>query len=331
MSSLLLLNYSPHYSPHYSKKICYHFKVVANIKTTEKTILGKFLEMNGGYVCDFSNNSFAKFFTETVGLDIYNDKYLRENYTGSKANRLKAFWELESNQIVANLLNEILDYWKSQLTIGIDGYNPFNLVLYDECKKIVKRLESEYQINDANALIPNSPEESFSLLAKSIQESIKKNELEQALDRLHTFVVKYLRVLCAKRSLSCNKDTPVNALMGLYTKYLRDNEIIESEMSIQILGSSIKVLEKFNSVRNNQSLAHDNQILNKEESSLIFSHICSMIQFIKSVENKIEEIEKKEKQKNIKHKFMDDEPTEEEIDAAGDAWIQMQIDIALGK
>lgn len=58
-------------------------------------------------------------------------------------------------------------------------------------------------------------------------------------------------------------------------------------MTDRILRSSISVLEAFNDVRNNKSLAHDNPILNHEESLLIFNHVAASIRFIKSLELKI--------------------------------------------
>ncbi|MFB0387390.1 abortive infection family protein [Xanthomonas euvesicatoria] len=58
-------------------------------------------------------------------------------------------------------------------------------------------------------------------------------------------------------------------------------------MTERILKSSISVLETFNDVRNNKSLAHDNPILNYEESLLIFNHVAASVRFIKSLEVKI--------------------------------------------
>jgi hypothetical protein len=67
-------------------------------------------------------------------------------------------------------------------------------------------------------------------------------------------------------------------------KRLRDAGHLESLMTERILKSSISVLEAFSDVRNNKSLAHDNPILNYEESLLIFNHVASSIRFIKSIE-----------------------------------------------
>ncbi|MDO9631067.1 MAG: abortive infection family protein, partial [Humidesulfovibrio sp.] len=47
------------------------------------------------------------------------------------------------------------------------------------------------------------------------------------------------------------------------------------------------LLESFNDVRNNQSLAHDNPILNYEESLLIFNQVAASIRFIKAKELQI--------------------------------------------
>ena len=41
-------------------------------------------------------------------------------------------------------------------------------------------------------------------------------------------------------------------------------------MTLRILRSSISILDAFNDVRNNRSLAHDNAILNYDEALLIF-------------------------------------------------------------
>jgi hypothetical protein len=60
-------------------------------------------------------------------------------------------------------------------------------------------------------------------------------------------------------------------------------------MTERILKSSISVMEAFNRVRNEQSFAHDNNVLNYAESMLIFGHVTSSIRFIKTLEERVEE------------------------------------------
>ncbi|WP_459874451.1 abortive infection family protein [Halomonas shantousis] len=92
--------------------------------------------------------------------------------------------------------------------------------------------------------------------------------------------------MCEHRSIEVNRSKPLHSIFGEYVKSLRSDRLLDSVMTERILKSSISILEAFNDVRNNQSLAHDNPILNYEESLLIFNHIASSIRFIKSLEAK---------------------------------------------
>jgi len=95
-----------------------------------------------------------------------------------------------------------------------------------------------------------------------------------------------MRVLCEKRGVTTERDKPLHSLVGEYIKRLKEAGDIESEMTERILKSSISILEAFNRVRNEQSFAHDNPILNYDESLLIFNHVASAIKFIESVERR---------------------------------------------
>ena len=285
--------------------------------------------MKSGYVCDFTNRTFEEFVREHTGVDIYSQKY-----SGSKANRLRAFWKTESTHVVAKLLAEMIEYWKLQKATPLYGYQVFNPSLYEECKKIAARLKDENAV-DIEAITPNSSDKDFELLAQSIKESINKNQPEQALDRLHTFIIKYVRELCSRHGIAFDKETPLHSLFGLYVKFLQNNSLIESVMSQRILKSSISVFDAFNDVRNNQSFAHDNPILNKNEAALIFNDISNTLRFIESIERRIAEGKQAEAKEKAKLKeeitWNDLEFSDEEIEAAGDAWIQRQIDIRRGK
>ena len=126
-------------------------------------------------------------------------------------------------------------------------------------------------------------------MANEVREAIDKNRPEAGLDRLHTFVVKYVRALCDERGITTDRDKALHSLFGEYVRRLHDQGHIESEMTERILKSSISVFEAFNHVRNNQSLAHDNPMLNYDEALLIFNHVASSIRFIRALEAKLRE------------------------------------------
>jgi len=255
---------------------------MADLSFIEKSKFENLFGMNTGYVLNFSDRTFQEFIGDAIGIDIYDAKY---NYrSGSKANRLRCFWNTESNYLTGKLLDSLLQYWLSQIQIGSINYDQSDESLFKDCEKIAERLKREIPVENIDALQPNITDRDFTLLSKSIQASIEKNEPEVALDRLHTFVVKYIRALCDKHSIKYTKETPLHSLFGGYIKYLNENNKIESKMSELILKSSISVLESFNDIRNNKSLAHDNPILNYSESVLIFNDVSNVIKFIESIE-----------------------------------------------
>jgi len=87
---------------------------MSDLTFLEKAKLEKMFDMGGGYVLDFSNRTLAEFVAESTGRDIYDAKH---NYaSGSKANRLRAFWATEPNHVVGQLIAGLLDCCRSTAT-----------------------------------------------------------------------------------------------------------------------------------------------------------------------------------------------------------------------
>jgi hypothetical protein len=108
---------------------------MSDLTFLEKHKFEQLLGMNTGYVLDFSNRSFAEFIRDSTGRDIYDSRY--DYASGSKANRLRAFWQKEENGVVGKLMNDMLDYRGE--SGGLDS----------ACRLIVQRL-----LHDA----PRSPQ-----------------------------------------------------------------------------------------------------------------------------------------------------------------------------
>lgn len=159
--------------------------------------------------------------------------------------------------------------------------------LVEDARRIAARLSHGSAVHGADSLQAPNDDPDFETLAEQVQAAINKNEPNVGLDRLHTFVVKYLRTLCAARGIPTPREKPLHACVGEYVKALGKSGQLESSMTERILKSSISTLEALNTVRNEQSLAHDNPILNYDESLLIFSHVASTIRFIKALEERL--------------------------------------------
>ena len=87
----------------------------------EKQKLERELRMGSGYVLEFSNRTFEEFFREVVGVQIYDSRY--NLGTGSKANRMRAFWQIASEEQLRSLLGGLLEGWDlySDLPISDSG------------------------------------------------------------------------------------------------------------------------------------------------------------------------------------------------------------------
>lgn len=252
---------------------------MSDLSNMEKRKLERLLGMSSGYVLNFSNRTFEEFVVDSTGRSIHEACY--EYGSGSKANRLRGFWNVEGNIVVGKLMADMLDYGVEIGSFASDG------PLLEECRRIVVRMTQEGPVAELDALTALSNEKDFEAVAKAVRATIERNQPESGLDRLHTFVIKYVRSLCAQRGIAAARDKALHSLFGEYVKCLRDGNHIQSEMTLRILKSSISVFEAFNDVRNNQSLAHDNPILNYDEALLIFNHVAGSMRFLRSLEGKI--------------------------------------------
>ena len=248
---------------------------MSDLSRLEKIKLERALGMEQGYVLEFSNKSFEEFFLEFLGLEIYDEKYFLES--GSKANRMRAFWDQEPNYMVVIALENLVNNWRQYRSYNISEPS-------EELLKILQRLKENASVPEIKAIRPNAEGKDFETLAKAVRDSIERNEPEVGLDRLHTFLVKYFRNLCEQHGISTDKEKPLHSLVGEYIKKIKEKGLIESEITERILKSTISVMEAFNKIRNNHSFAHDNEILNYNESLLIFGHVTSSIRFIETIE-----------------------------------------------
>jgi hypothetical protein len=129
---------------------------MSSLKTLEKAPFEDLLGMSSGYVLDFTNDTFAALFRETAAVDIYDQKYAV--YGVSKAKRLRAFWEVESDPVVGKVLAELLEYW-AQKTPQPNAAQISNV---ERCRGVVGRLlgravkpkesESEFLQRDLSAV-----------------------------------------------------------------------------------------------------------------------------------------------------------------------------------
>lgn len=142
---------------------------MSDLTSLEKRKLEKLLGMETGYVLDFSNRTFEEFVRDSTGLNIFDQQY--NHGSGSKANRLRAFWQKESNAIVGKLMSEILDCCESK---GAQ---------WEICRLIVARLLKDVKVGPPPTANPTTNSQSDTEGRRSLElQGLKEKFFELAAD-----------------------------------------------------------------------------------------------------------------------------------------------------
>lgn len=96
--------------------------------------------MRSGYVLDFTDATYEEFFRH-YGIQIHDSKY--QYYGSSKARKLRAFWEIEEDDLVGRVLSEMVDYYEADE--GMNGSDS-NAALIEKCRQIAARLRNLWRI-----------------------------------------------------------------------------------------------------------------------------------------------------------------------------------------
>src|ERR1700687_1841905 len=171
---------------------------MSNLTIVEKRQFERLFQMADGYILGFSNRTFAEFVADSTGRDIYEERF--NHASGSKANRLRGFWNEENNRLVGKLMGDLLDYGLQGRAFQADDAN------YEACRRAVARLLQDSPVPELDALTPASDERDFEIVAKAVREAIERNAPEAGLDRLHTFVIKYVRALCEQAGVTVTRE-----------------------------------------------------------------------------------------------------------------------------
>lgn len=88
---------------------------MSSLTDIEKRYLEKLLNMQGGFVLDYSDPRFGEFFNRH-GVDIHGAKYQTQGT--SKAKKMRAFWEREPDALVGNVLSEMLGSYQADCDLN---------------------------------------------------------------------------------------------------------------------------------------------------------------------------------------------------------------------
>lgn len=121
---------------------------MSSLKFNEKQIFESLFD-RGGYVLDFSDRTFNEFFND-FKINIFDPKFAI--YGTSKMKRLRAFWELEPDMIVGEVIMGLLDYAST-----LNDFNKDNAI---KAQVIISRLVGK-QVDAVTSAPDHGQEEVF--------------------------------------------------------------------------------------------------------------------------------------------------------------------------
>lgn len=247
---------------------------MAVLKHMEMRVIEDAFQGEPGYVLNFSDRTFREFFEDELRVDIDDDRYRKAG--GSKMNRLRTYLRTEPPNKVAATLRALWAYREASAQPAPKG-------IKDKLFELIGRIENGQNLASIDAIERFILDETLDELVAAIERDILADRPVAALDRLHTYCTKKFGHLLEKRGVSWNRNEPLHSRVGKYIKALQQERELR-DMSLQVLKNAIAVFEKFNHVRNNQTLAHDNQLPDKAEARFIFDSVAALLRFVKSVD-----------------------------------------------
>jgi len=253
----------------------------------DKALIERVLEMESGYVLDFSDATMMNFVAESVEKDIHDVKYQVNG--SSKAKKLRTFIDMESDEIVTKLLLDMLERKRDRIisSYGISnesGKNKNSEI--DSAVYVIQKSSLSQSVAPAihETLTGDFGRVNVALLADDVKKSILEGCPQKGLDRMHTYLVGFLRSRCEKHQIPFDESDTINSMIAKLIKIYESKGYIQSDCSLLIAKSQISIFEKFNHVRNRQSLAHDNEILGNSESLYLLNSIVGSIRFIREID-----------------------------------------------
>lgn len=167
---------------------------MSSLVTNEKQVLEKLFQMGSGYVLNFSDRTFGEFFQDDVCVDIYDQKY--DYASGSKANRLRGFWQVADDALAGRSIEKLLAYIDNQILLGHFTNEEFPESLTKRARSIAERLQGP------KTTPPLETEDEF--ISKEFRElSIEKIGLDSVINGILKQRIEEIRkCLTAKASLS---------------------------------------------------------------------------------------------------------------------------------
>lgn len=258
---------------------------MATLRFIEKATIFRLFGIEEGFVFNYwykqgkyNKNITKDLILDACGINIYEDSDFQSL---SQQKCIEKIFNEYSAQTIAKLLTALSEYFC--FGMGTDWWSDDDQYDYSAVKKIIERLETTTAVVLPEYTTPNSD-----IILDDIRSNIEEGKPELVIDRLHTYATLFIRNVCMRHEIKITDDKgnyfPLDTLVGsLKTWYEREN-YFESEFATVAIRNTINIFAKYNDLRNSNSAAHPNPLLNKIEAEYAVKIIGETIKFIDEIE-----------------------------------------------
>jgi len=236
-----------------------------------------------GYVLDFSDRTMEEFFEDEFGVEIYAEENLVNG--SSKRKCLTTFLQTTDQHMTLRVLRTLWELREGLLDAHSNSEAAHDAKTKSKSfQQVIESLQNEPAPLTSDGVEVFTSNRTLEELVSDIERTLAANKPEVAIDHLHTYCMKKLTHLLEVRGIPCAQDEPLHSRFGKYRKCLEAEQNLH-EFTSRALKSFISLLESFNELRNNHSLAHDNEILSPVEARFIFSSVSAMLVMLRALES----------------------------------------------
>lgn len=200
-----------------------------------------------GYVLNFSNNSFATFTMQSVGVDI------QGKYGGSKGSSLTRFVQESSSDLTFKLFSDLLEHYKLQL---LDDASNEHKKAYEKCASILDKYKGTINALDVPALKKIDSEYIRSITQRAI-ENVNKGNLEDALTLARTLLEAVFIHIIEKQNVSVRANGQIQDLYKqVKSLYNMHNDSKMDKRINELLSGLNNIVSAIGEMRNKAGSAH---------------------------------------------------------------------------
>lgn len=262
---------------------------MARLSVNERELLYKFFDISGGYVLLslYRNTGKNKTWTqkiifEATNIDIYEDS----NYkTLSQQKAIEKIIDTQPAVVVSKLFKGFYDYVMFNEQEYKRAYSSwcYDNLFDDLSNKVEKLIIKLKETPTSTTTLPQLDTEGIKVLENDLKQKLENQEFNLAIDRLHTFALFYLEKLCKENNLTPNKDPKGHIMFDDMITQLQkkfDSNKLLNNFDKETIKNSKIMLQKYNEVRNNQSFAHPNNVIENAKAKYVVENIIALLNYL---------------------------------------------------